>query len=33
MFFPALTKNSNCNILTKNFVAFKRWDWVMDEKL
>ena len=25
-------KNLNCEILTKNLVTFKRWDWVKDEK-
>ena len=31
MFFSVITKNFNCEILTKNLVAFKRWDWVKDE--
>ena len=30
MFF--ITKNLNWEILTKNLVTFKRWDWVKDEK-
>ena len=33
MFFSVTTKNSNCKILTKNFVTYKRWDGVKDEKL
>ena len=32
MFFFVLTKNFNWGILTKNLVAFKRWDGVEDEK-
>ena len=27
-----ITKNLNCEILTKNLVTFKRWDGVKDEK-
>ena len=33
MFFSAITKNLNWEILAKNFVTFKRWDGVKDEKL
>ena len=33
MFFSIITKNSNWEIVTKNLVAFKRWDGVNDEKL
>ena len=33
MFFSVITKNSNCDILTKNLVTFKRQDGVKDEKL
>ena len=33
MFFSAITKNLNWEILTKNLVSFKRWDGVKDEKL
>ena len=33
MFFSAITKNVNWEILTKNLVTFKRWDGVKDEKL
>ena len=32
MFFPAITKNLNWEILTKNLVIFKRWDGFKDEK-
>ena len=32
MLFSVITKNLNCQILTKNLVTFKRWDWVQDEK-
>ena len=32
MFFSAITKNLNWDILTKNLVTFKRWDGVKDEK-
>ena len=32
MFFSAITKNLNWEILSKNFVTFKRWDGVKDEK-
>ena len=28
MFFSAITKNLNWEILTKNLVTFKRWDRV-----
>ena len=31
MFFSVITKNLNLEILTKNLVTFKRWDWVKDE--
>ena len=31
MFFSVITENSNWEILTKNLVAFKRWDGVKDE--
>ena len=27
-----ITKNLNWEILTKNLVTFKRWDWIKDEK-
>ena len=30
-FISAITKNLNCEILTKNLVTFKRWDGVKDE--
>ena len=33
MFFSVITKNSNWEILTKNFVTFKRQDDVKDENL
>ena len=33
MFFSVITKNLNQEILTKNLVAFKRWDGVNDAKL
>ena len=33
MFFSAITKNSNWEILTKNLVTFKRYDGVKDERL
>ena len=33
MFFSAITKNLNWEILTKNLVTFKRWDWVKDKKI
>ena len=33
MFFSAITKNSNWEILTKNLVTFKRWDGAKEEKL
>ena len=32
MFFSAVTKNLNQEILTKNLVTFKRRDGVKDEK-
>ena len=32
MFLPLITKNLNWEILTKNLVRFKRWDWVKDWK-
>ena len=32
MFFFAITKNLNWEILTQNLVTFKRWDGVKDEK-
>ena len=32
MLLSLITKNLNWEFLTKNLVAFKRWDWVMDEK-
>ena len=32
MFLSLLTKNLNWEILTKNLVAFKRWDGVKDKK-
>ena len=32
MFLSAVTKNLNWEILTKNLVTFKRWDWVKGEK-
>ena len=31
MFFSVITKNSNCEILTKNLVTFKISDGVKDE--
>ena len=31
MFFCVITKNLNWDILTKNLVTFKRWDWVKIE--
>ena len=30
MFFSVITKNLNWEILTKNLVTFKRWNWVKD---
>ena len=33
MFFSAITKNLNLEILTNNLVNFKRQDGVKDEKL
>ena len=32
MFLSLITKNLNWEILAKNLVTFKRWDWVKDEK-
>ena len=32
MFFSVATKNLNTEILTKNFVIFKKWDEIKDEK-
>ena len=32
MLFSVITKNLKCEISTKNFVTFKRWDVVKDEK-
>ena len=32
MLFSVITKNLNCEILTKNLVTRKRWDGVKDEK-
>ena len=31
MFSSVITKNLNWDILTKNLVILKRWDWVKDE--
>ena len=33
MFFSVITKNLNWEILTKNFVIFKRMDGVKDQKI
>ena len=33
MICSVITKNSNCEILTKNLVTFKSWNEVKDEKL
>ena len=33
MFFSVITKDLNWDVVTKNLVAFKRWDGVKDEKL
>ena len=33
MFFSVITNNLNFEVLTKNLVIFKRWDWVKDEIL
>ena len=33
IFFSAITKNSNWDILAKNLVTFKRQDGVKDENL
>ena len=32
MFFSVITKSLKWEVLTKNLVTFKRWDWVKDEK-
>ena len=32
MILSLISKNLNWEILTKNLVAFKRWDGVKDEK-
>ena len=32
MFFSVTTMNLNWEILTKNLVAFKKWDEIKDEK-
>ena len=32
MFFSAITKNLNREILTENLVTFKRWDGLKDGK-
>ena len=32
MFSSVITNNLNWEILTKNLVAFKRWDGVIEEK-
>ena len=32
MFFSVITKNLNCEILTKNLVTFKNWDGFKDQK-
>ena len=32
IFFSIITKNLNWEILTKNLVTFRRWDWVKYEK-
>ena len=32
IFFSVITKNLNWEILTKNLVTFRRWDWVKYEK-
>ena len=32
MFFSAITKNLNWEVLTKNLVTFRRWNGVRDEK-
>ena len=32
MFLSLITKNLNWEILTKNLVAFKRWDEVKNKK-
>ena len=32
MFFTAITKNLNREMVTNNLVTFERWDGVKDEK-
>ena len=32
IFYSVITKNLNWEILTKNLVTFRRWDWVKYEK-
>ena len=32
MFFSVIIKNLNWEILTKNLIAFKKWDVVKDKK-
>ena len=32
MFFSAIAKNLNWEVLTKNLVTFKGWDRVKDDK-
>ena len=32
MLLSVITKNLNWEVLTKNFLPFKRWDWVKNEK-
>ena len=32
MFLSVITKNLNWEVLTKNFVTFKRWDGGKNEK-
>ena len=32
MFLSVITKNSNWEISAQNFVTFKRWDGVKEEK-
>ena len=31
MFFSVLSKNLNCEVLSKNIVTFKRWDGIKDK--
>ena len=33
MFFSVITKNLNWELLTKNFVIYKRRDGIKDEKI